>query len=51
MNGIALTLKGYGEKYHLCSWVQDGHFRCIYSDEDGYSETEMLDIAEKVIAS
>lgn len=45
LNNTDVTLKGYDGKYHLASWIKDGHFFSVSLNEDTDAEI-LLKIAE-----
>ena len=48
LNGTAVTIKGYDGKYHLASWIKDGHFFSVSLNEDTDAEV-LLRIAEELL--
>lgn len=47
LNNTDVTLKGYDGKYHLASWIKDGHFFSVSLNEDTDAEI-LLKIAEEM---
>lgn len=48
LSGIDITLKGYGDSYHIASWVKDGHFYSV-SLSRGTDKDNLLEIADEVM--
>ena len=48
INGAKITLKGYDGKYHLASWINQGHFYSVSLSEDMDKEI-LLKIADEII--
>ena len=48
LNGCDVTLKGYGDNYHIASWIKDGHFYSV-SLGKGTDEVKLLEIADEMM--